>query len=209
MSEPQEYPLAVTEQTMLNEPIKIGWPTYQASRQHFEHSIHTAFAEADADQPLAGTGYRALDRQQTNVIVLTVEEAESLLYELGQYLAPYGIEPPKRCPLEVYERVAEELTDTLTERGYVLSGGARGSTIQNPDGTAASDLNLDADPEADPMVDDVDDDGAADESGAISTADVAATMQELNIDPGPVLEDIRRADEWKPDDVLESGAGEQ
>lgn len=194
-----EYPLPVAEQTMLDDPIKVGWSQRTTTRQQFAHSLQTAFAEADASQPLAGAGYRALQRQKTNVVILTVEEAESLLYELNQYLAPFGIDPPANCTTDTYERVLNDLSETLAGRGYVLDGSDRSPTIQTPDGEPAT-VSPDLDPEAEATAETADDPRDDDPTQGVSHDAVASTMRELNVDPDVVLDDIERAPQQAPDE---------
>lgn len=121
-TEPQ-YPTPVGKQTALPEVIKIRWSQSQATHVKMVHSLTASFEDANADEPLIGSGVRALTRQKTNVVVKTVEEAESLLYELAQYIHPYGLNVPDGAGTRTYERVRDELETELERRGFTVEWG--------------------------------------------------------------------------------------
>lgn len=113
------YPLPVEEQTKLDTPIKVTWDQSQATHARMVHSLTACKEDANEDEPLIGAGLRAMCRQKTQVVVKTVEEAEGLIYELDQYIHPYGIDAPGGRT-DVYERVRGELVAKLERRGWFI-----------------------------------------------------------------------------------------
>lgn len=115
-----EYPLPVEQQEPLDEVIKVRWNQSGASHTRMVRSLTASFEDANEDEPLIGVGVRALTRQKTNVVVRTVQEAESLLYELDEYLHPYGLNVPEGAGTRAFERVRDELETELEAQGYTV-----------------------------------------------------------------------------------------
>lgn len=123
------YPLPVEEQTALDAPIKVKWNQSQATHARMVHSLTACFEDANEDEALIGAGLRAMCRQKTQVVVKTVEEAEDLIYELDQYISPYGIDAPGGRT-DVYERVRSELVSELERRGWFIDWSGHRPNVQ-------------------------------------------------------------------------------
>jgi hypothetical protein len=115
----------VSEQTLLDSPIKISWAKSTKSRANFRNrGIGLRVSDRDPDNPqykFMGVGLRAFNRQKTNVVFRTVEEAMEVYqvltggYTQGQYTWNTGTME------KTFKRVASELKQELRSRGYDVS----------------------------------------------------------------------------------------
>lgn len=126
------YPLPVDEQTPLSELVKIRWDQRQESHTRMLHSLQASFDDASESEPLIGVAYRCLQRQKTQTVVRTREEAESLHYELQQYLDPYGIPAPQGTE-DTFRRVLDALEEQLREQGYKINTDQHRPEIYRPE----------------------------------------------------------------------------
>lgn len=124
-------------QTELAEPIAVRWHQdttmrsrvqerqweYAASKVDGEWVVDPDLRADDADalEKCNGLAYRAFGRQKTNVVMETVEEAQSVYAVLGRYAngaGRHGITWMNHAMQRSVRRVRREIREALAERGY-------------------------------------------------------------------------------------------
>lgn len=130
--------VAREEQTELVEPIVIRWTgklrgrvqerqwDYAASKVDGEWQVDPDLYAEDADnlKQCNGLCYRALTRQKTNVVLETVEEAQSLYRVLDYYrdgAGKRGITWMNGPMQKSARRVSREVREGLEQRGYEIA----------------------------------------------------------------------------------------
>lgn len=138
MAEIADYPIARSEQTELDSPIKVRWTGKLRSRVQERQWDRTARKvdgewivdpdlmgeDADSLAKCSGLTFRALSRQKTNVVVETVEEARAVYRVMDRYkngAGRRGITWMNGSMENTARRVRSNIRTELEERGYEIA----------------------------------------------------------------------------------------
>lgn len=103
--------------TLLDEPIKVRWTGYARGRIS-EYNADYSEENFDEDGLLSPDRFlRTVNRQKTNVVIKTLEEAEALRTELTSYDSSQRIWMNSSMD-RALSRVCEEITEQMAGRGY-------------------------------------------------------------------------------------------
>lgn len=98
-------------ETELDEPIKVRWTGYGRNRIS---EYNGDFSTEKSDQFC-----RTVNRQKTNVVIKTVEEAEAVASELNSFIGETGQRVWMNGPMDkAFSRVQREIIEGMEERGY-------------------------------------------------------------------------------------------
>lgn len=120
-------------ETKLEIPIKFGW-TGKARMKIYGHNL-------DFDSEKSDCVARTLDRQKTNVVIKTVEEAHALANEMDRYRddgGSYGRVWVNGAIAKACDRVRSEVISGMKGLGYVADATGRGVTFSEPDEDAVT-----------------------------------------------------------------------
>lgn len=131
---------SVDEQTALDDPLKLSWYADTKSRKHFvNETIQDRVEQRDAKYPaygFMGVAVRAFDRQKSNVVFETAEEALEVYRLLYWYFDHERFEWADRRTSDAFMRRRREIKAGLEAQGYTfrLPTGGWVENLITPDG---------------------------------------------------------------------------
>lgn len=128
------------DQTELDDEMKLSWYGDTKSRKHFvNETIKPRVEQRDSKYPaygMMGVSIRAFDRQKSNVVFKTVEEAFEVYRLLYAYFDHEDYEWADRRTSDAFMRRRREIRTGLEARGYTfqLPVGEWVEILISPDG---------------------------------------------------------------------------
>lgn len=107
---------------VLEDPIKIRWTGYARGRIS---EYNASYEEEDEDSTISPKRFlRAVNRQKTNIVIRTVEEADAVYAELRAYDSGQRTWMNHAMDRSI-SRVQREIVSRMEQRGYVAVRGRR------------------------------------------------------------------------------------